>query len=83
MSNRWSVETNQKSVGSILGVKGGATIIYSIFTKAPAHSSNRWNSQRNNINNAWNFNGNNGNLNSSNVNNSNLVQGVANLLERT
>lgn len=82
MSNRWSVEINQKSVSSILGVKGGATIIYSIVTNAPASSSSRWISQRNNVNNAWNFNGNNGNLNNNNVYNSNLVQGVANLLKR-
>lgn len=53
-------------------------IIYSIITMHLS-SSNRWISQRNNANNAWNFNGNTGNLNNNNVSNGNLVQGVANL----
>ena len=39
--------------------------------------TNRWFAQRYNVNNAWIFNGNNGNLNNNNVNNSNRCQAVA------
>jgi len=42
--------------------------------------SNRWFAQRYNVNNAWNFNGNNRVLNNNNnVNNANQVGAVANL----
>lgn len=44
--------------------------------------SNRWFAERYNVNNAWNFNGNNRNLNNNNVNNTNQVGAVANLLEK-
>ena len=47
------------------------------------HSTNRWFAQRYNVNNAWNFNGNNGNLNNNNVNNGNRCQAVTNLLTLT
>ena len=47
------------------------------------HSTNRWFSQRYNVNNAWIFNGNNGNLNNNNVNNGNRCQAVTNLLRLT
>ena len=47
------------------------------------HSTNRWFAQRYNVNNAWIFNGNNGNLNNNNVNNSNRCQAVTNLLRLT
>ena len=40
-------------------------------------STNRWFAQRYNVNNAWIFNGNNGNLNNNNVNNTNRCQAVA------
>ena len=43
--------------------------------------SNRWFSQRYNVNNAWYFNGNNRMLNNNNVNNSNQVGAVAKLSE--
>ncbi len=39
--------------------------------------TNRWFAERYNVNNAWNFNGNNGNLNNNNVNNTNRCQAVA------
>lgn len=42
--------------------------------------SNRWFAQRYNENNAWNFNGNNGNLNNNNCTNALTVQAVVNLL---
>ena len=42
--------------------------------------SNRWFAERYNVNNAWNFNGNNRNLNNNNVNNTNQVGAVVNLL---
>ena len=44
--------------------------------------SNRWFAERYNVNNAWNFNGNNRSLNNNNVNNANQVGAVANLLEK-
>lgn len=44
-------------------------------------STNRWWAQRYNVNNAWIFNGGNGNLNNNNVNNGNRGQAVANLLK--
>ena len=44
--------------------------------------SNRWFAERYNVNNAWNFNGNNRNLNNNNVNNTNQVGAVANLLRQ-
>ena len=44
--------------------------------------SNRWFAERYNVNNAWNFNGTNRNLNNNNVNNTNQVGAVANLLEK-
>jgi len=40
-------------------------------------STNRWFAERYNVNNAWIFNGNNGNLNNNNVNNRNRCQAVA------
>ena len=43
--------------------------------------TNRWFSQRYNVNNAWIFNGNNGKLNNNNVNNTNRCQAVAILLD--
>lgn len=46
------------------------------------HSTNRWFAERYNVNNAWNFNGNNGNLNNNNVNNGNQVGAVTNLPEQ-
>lgn len=53
--------------------------MYSILTNALYPASNRWFSQRYNVNNAWIFNGNNRNLNNNNVNNSNQVGAVSNL----
>ena len=44
--------------------------------------SNRWFAERYNVNNTWNFNGNNRNLNNNNVNNTNQVGAVANLLRQ-
>jgi hypothetical protein len=41
--------------------------------------SNRWFAQRYNSENAWNFNGNNGNLNNNNCTNELTVQAVVNL----
>ena len=76
-------------------VKGNAAIIYSRITRIRAarqsqsegmtfrHSTNRWFAQRYNVNNAWIFNGNNGNLNNNNVNNGNRCQAVTNLLRLT
>ena len=43
-------------------------------------STNRWLAARYNVNNAWNFNGNNGNLNNNNVNNANQVGAVTNFI---
>ena len=43
------------------------------------HGTNAWTSSRYNTNNAWNFNGNNGNLNNNNFYNSNLAAPLANL----
>lgn len=42
-------------------------------------STNRWFAERYNVNNAWIFNGNNGNLNNNNVNNRYRCQAVTNL----
>ena len=42
-------------------------------------ATNRWFAQRYNVNNAWIFNGNNGNLNNNNVYNGNQVGAAANL----
>ena len=42
--------------------------------------TNRWFAERYNVNNCWNFNGNNRNLNNNNVNNTNQVGAIANLL---
>jgi len=44
------------------------------------YRTNRWFAERNGVNNAWNFNGNNRNLNNNNVNNAFQVGAVANLL---
>ena len=44
--------------------------------------SNRWFAERYNVNNAWNFNGTNRNLNNNNVYNTNQVGAVANLLRK-
>lgn len=41
--------------------------------------TNRWFAQRYNVNNAWIFNGNNGNLNNNNVNNTNRARALAKL----
>jgi len=43
-------------------------------------STNRWLAQRNNVNNAWIFNGNNGRIDDNNVTNSNAVRGCTHLL---
>ena len=58
-------------------VKGSPAIIYSRITDATPTRTNRWFAQRYNVNNAWIFNGNNGNLNNNNVNNTNRCQAVA------
>ena len=60
-------------------VKGSTAIIYSRKQMLLRPSTNRWFSQRYNVNNAWNFNANNGNLNNNNVNNRNRCQAVTNL----
>lgn len=44
-------------------------------------ATNRWFAQRYNVNNAWNFNGTNGNLNNNNVYNSNSVRAVSKLTQ--
>jgi hypothetical protein len=44
--------------------------------------SNRWFAQRYNVNNAWNFNGNNRMLNNNNVNNTNQAGAVTKLSEK-
>lgn len=44
-------------------------------------ATNRWFAQRYNANNAWNFNGTNGNLNNNNVYNTYQVGAVTNLSE--
>ena len=63
-------------------VKGSTAVIYSIVIMLLRHSTNRWFAERYNVNNAWNFNGNNGNLNNNNVNNGNQVGAVTNLPEQ-
>ena len=63
-------------------IKGSAGIIYTIIIMSLGRSTNRWFAERYNVNNAWNFNGNNGNLNNNNVNNGNQVGAVTNLPEQ-
>ena len=63
-------------------VKGSTGVIYTIVIMLLRHSTNRWFAERYNVNNAWNFNGNNGNLNNNNVNNGNQVGAVTNLPEQ-
>lgn len=63
-------------------VKGSTGVIYTIVIMLLRHSTNRWFVERYNVNNAWNFNGNNGNLNNNNVNNGNQVGAVTNLPEQ-
>ena len=58
-------------------VKGSPAIIHSRITDATPTRTNRWFAQRYSVNNAWIFNGNNGNLNNNNVNNGNRCQAVA------
>ena len=72
-------------------VKGNTAVIHSRKARHRAarqpqsegmmfrHSTNRWFSQRYNVNNAWIFNGTNGTLNNNNVNNRNRCQAVTNL----
>lgn len=60
-------------------VKGATGIIHT-NARCSQTSTNRWFAQRYNQNNAWNFNGNNGELNNNNVTNELTVQAVANLL---
>jgi len=79
MTTAWSVaKAIRRVVAELRGIKGDAGIIYTIITMhlLPA---NRWFAQRYNVNNAWIFNGNNGNLNNNNVNNAITVSAVANL----
>ena len=45
----------------------------------PTPASNRWFAERYSVNNAWNFNGTNRNLNNNNVNNTNQVGAVSKL----
>ena len=61
-------------------VKGSPAIIYSRTTDATPTRTNRWFATRYNANNAWIFNGWNGNLNNNNVNNAIRSQAVAILL---
>ena len=58
-------------------VKGSPAIIHSRITDVTPTGTNRWFAQRYNVNNAWIFNGNNGNLDNNNVNNTNRCQAVA------
>ena len=60
-------------------IKGSAGIIYTIIIMSLGRSTNRWWAERYNVNNAWNYNGNNGNLNNNNVNNALQVGAVTNL----
>jgi len=60
-------------------IKGSAAVIYSIVIMSLGHSTNRWFSERYNVNNAWIFNGTNGTLNNNNVNNTNQVGAVTKL----
>ena len=62
-------------------IKGSAGIIHTIITMRLGLATNRWFAQRYNANNAWNFNGTNGNLNNNNVYNTNQVGAVTNLSE--
>ena len=63
-------------------IKGSAGVIHTIVNTSLGRSTNRWFAERYNVNNAWNFNGNNGNLNNNNVNNGNQVGAVTNLPEQ-
>ena len=71
---------NAEARRSTRRIKGSAGIIYTIL-RQHSEPANRWFAQRYNVNNAWNFNGNNGNLNNNNVNNGYQVQAVTNLSE--
>jgi hypothetical protein len=62
-------------------IKGSAGIIYTIVTTLLGFATNRWFAQRYNVNNAWIFNGNTGNLDNNNVYNTNQVGAVTNLSE--
>lgn len=62
-------------------IKGSAGIIYTIVTMLLGSATNRWFAQRYNVNNAWIFNGNTGNLDNNNVYNTNQVGAVTNLSE--
>ena len=57
-------------------IKGSTGIIYTIVNMLLGPATNRWFAQRYNVNNAWNFNGNTGNLNNNNVYNMNQVGAV-------
>ncbi len=60
-------------------IKGSAGVIYTIVNMSLGRSTNRWFAERYNVNNAWIYNGNNGNLNNNNVNNGNQVGAVTKL----
>ena len=60
-------------------IKGSAGVIHTIVNTSLGRSTNRWFAERYNVNNAWIYNGNNGNLNNNNVNNGNQVGAVTKL----
>jgi len=72
-------ESTKRLLSVQMEVKGATGIIHTI-ARCSQTSTNRWFAQRYNTNNAWNFNGNNGELNNNNVTNELTVQAVANLL---
>lgn len=73
----WSAIARNMGI-ALQRIKGSMGIIHTIVTTC-SDTSNRWFAQRYNANNAWIFNGTNGNLNNNNVNNGNSVQAVTNL----
>lgn len=77
MTVRRSVHITRIRMAVCRELKGVAGVIHTIFTMQLVRS-NRWFAERNNVNNAWNFNGNRGNLNTNNVTNTNTVQAFAN-----
>ena len=72
-------ESAKRLLPAQMEVKGATGIIHT-NVRCSQTSTNRWFAQRYNQNNAWNFNGNNGELNNNNLVNELTVQAVANLL---
>lgn len=77
----WCTPEIREAAPSGTTSKRGRGVIYA-STRHVLRTVNRWFARRYNVNNAWNFNGTNGNINNNNVNNAYRCQAVLNLLKR-